>query len=88
MKKILLLLLVICQSGLAQTTKPIKTKVDKVIVFNRGAQMFATEKVSLPTGTTDLVFENVSPVLLQQSLQASANGDVVVMDVQIGRAHV
>ncbi len=82
MKKILLLLLVICQSGLAQTTKPIKTKVDKVIVFNRGAQMFATEKISLPTGTTDIVFENVSPVLLQQSLQASAAGDVVVMDVR------
>ena len=82
MKKILLFLLIISQTGLAQTTKTVKARVDKVTVFNRGAQIFATEKVSLPVGTTDLVFENVSFVLLQQSLQASASGDVVVMDVR------
>ncbi len=82
MKKILLLLLIICQSGLAQTTKPIKSRLDKVIVFNRGAQLFTTEKASLPIGTTDLVFENVSPKLMLQSLQAGASGGVVVMDVR------
>lgn len=82
MKKILLFLLVIAQSGFAQTTKPIKTRLDKVIVFNRGAQLFATEKISLPVGATDLVFENISPQLLQPSLQASAGGGVVVMDVR------
>ncbi len=83
MKKILLFLLVlISYSGFSQTTKPIKTRLDKVIVFNRGAQLFATEKVSLPVGTTDLIFENVSPQLLQPSLQAGANSGVVVMDVR------
>jgi len=82
MKKILLLLLIIGHSAFAQTPKPIKSRVDKVIVFNRGAQLFATEKVALPAGTTDLVFENVSPQLLEASLQAGAGGGAVVMDVR------
>jgi len=60
MKKLLLLLLIIGQTGLAQTPKTIKTRVDKVTVFNRGAQIFATEKVSLPVGATDLIFETGS----------------------------
>lgn len=82
MKKILLLLLIVGHSAYAQTPKPIKSRVDKVIVFNRGAQLFATEKVALPAGTTDLVFENVSPQLLEASLQAGAGGGAVVMDVR------
>ncbi|MBK8427006.1 MAG: hypothetical protein IPL27_14000 [Lewinellaceae bacterium] len=72
MKKLLFFLLIIGQTGLAQTAKTIKTRVDKVTVFNRGAQIFATEKASLPVGATDLIFENVSPKLLQQTLQANA----------------
>ncbi len=82
MKKLLFFLLIIGQTGLAQTAKTIKTRVDKVTVFNRGAQIFATEKASLPVGATDLIFENVSPKLLQQSLQANAGGEVVIMDVR------
>lgn len=82
MKKILLFLLLACQIGLSQTSKPIKVQVDKVTVFNQGAQIFCTEKVTLPAGTTDLIFENISAVLLQQSLQASASGEVAVMDVR------
>lgn len=83
MKKIMLFLLVlIVHSGFSQTTKSVKARLDKVIVFNRGAQLFATEKVSLPVGTTELVFENVSPQMLQASLQAGAGSGVVVMDVR------
>ena len=79
---IFLLLVLLSLTANAQTTKPIKTKLDKVIVFNRGAQLFSTEKVSLPVGTTDVIFENVSPQMLQASLQAGANAGVVVMDVR------
>jgi len=82
MKKILLFLLLACQIGMAQTSKPIKSNVDRVIVFNRGAQLFSTEKISLPAGTHQLVFENISPYAQEASLQAGAGNGAVVMDVR------
>lgn len=68
--------------GKAQTEKVIKTNVQKATVFQQGALLSSTEMVSLGSGTTNIVFENVSPQLQAASLQAVAKNDLVVMDVQ------
>lgn len=68
--------------GRAQTEKVIKTNVQKATVFQQGALLSSTEMVSLGSGTTNIIFENVSPQLQAASLQAVAKNDLVVMDVQ------
>jgi uncharacterized protein (TIGR02231 family) len=60
----------------------IKPNVRKVTVFQQGAQMFYSENIPLPRGTTNLVFVGVSPLLLPNSILADAKGEVVVMDIQ------
>ncbi len=66
----------------AQTEKIIKTSVQKATVFTQGAELFSTETVNLPIGPTDIIFENISPYLSQNSLQANISGDAVIMDVR------
>jgi len=81
MNKVLFLLLFLPALAAAQTEKTIKTAVQKATVFTQGAELFSTETVNLTAGTTDLVFENVSPYLEQNSVQAALSGDAVIMDV-------
>jgi uncharacterized protein (TIGR02231 family) len=78
----LLLLLCTAYFSVAQTDKTVKTSVQKAIVYQQGAQLFSTETVSLPAGTTEITFENVSPYLNTASLQASSKGEAVVIDVR------
>jgi uncharacterized protein (TIGR02231 family) len=78
----LLFLLCVAYFSAAQTEKIIKTSVQKAIVYQQGAQLFSTETVSLPAGTTEIIFENVSPYLNTSSLQASSKGESVVIDVR------
>lgn len=82
MKKAIFLLLLLPTLLAAQTEKTVKTSVQKATVFTQGAELFSTETVSLPTGATDVIFENVSPYLSQNSLQANVAGDAVIMDVR------
>lgn len=78
----LLLLLCVAYFSHAQTDKIIKTSVQKAIVYQQGAQLFSTETVSLPAGTTEITFENVSSYLNTSSLQASSKGEAVVIDIR------
>jgi uncharacterized protein (TIGR02231 family) len=84
MKKILFLCfsVVFATISFAQTEKKIKSTVQKAIVYQQGAQLFSSENVMLSSGTTEVIFENVSPYLDVNSLQASCKGDAVVMDVR------
>ena len=90
MKKIIVSCWIFCFAMLllqAQTqATPIKSQkgnVSKVIIFQTGAQLFYSENVSVGAGTTQIAFENVSPYLLQHTLQAAAqSSSVVVLDVR------
>ncbi len=68
----------------AQTNpdKIIKTTVQRATVFQQGALMTSTESVFVNAGTTNIIFENVSPHLQANSLQAAGKNDLVIMDVQ------
>ena len=84
MKKSFFILLCLCANFLlsAQSSKTIKPLVQKAIVYQQGAQLFASETVMLPSGTSEIIFENVSPYLEPSSLQANCKGNPVVMDVR------
>ena len=55
----------------AQNEKSVKTSVQRATIFQQGALLSSTELVSVNAGTTNIIFENVSPYLLQSSLQAA-----------------
>ena len=84
MKKSLFLSIFVAMATLSfgQSEKKIKSTVQKAIVYQQGAQLFCSETVLLPSGTTEVIFEGVSPYLDANSLQAACKGDAVVMDVR------
>ncbi len=66
----------------AQNEKSVKTSVQRATIFQQGALLSSTELVSVNAGTTNIIFENLSPYLLQNSLQAAGKNDLIIMDVQ------
>lgn len=67
----------------AQTAeKTIKSTVQRATVFQQGALLTSTELVSVGSGTTNIIFDNVSPQLQANSLQAVGKNDLIIMDVQ------
>ena len=87
MKKILFLCLLILQSTPSvmeaqNAEKTVKSTVQRATIFQQGALLTSTELVSVGSGTTNIVFENVSPQLQANSLQAVGKSDLVIMDVQ------
>lgn len=86
MKKIFFFLLALLQwapsVSFAQNDKTVKTTVQRATIFQQGALLSSTELVSIGSGTTNIIFENVSPYLLQNSLQAAGKNDLVIMDIQ------
>jgi uncharacterized protein (TIGR02231 family) len=66
----------------AQTEKKLKTSVQRATLFQQGALLSATETISLSSGTTNIVFENVSPHVQVESIQATTKNDLIIMDVQ------
>ncbi|MEY4937556.1 MAG: hypothetical protein RIS64_3915, partial [Bacteroidota bacterium] len=71
------------QSLSAQTTeKIVQSSVQKATIFQQGVLLSASEAVLVNSGMTNIVFENVSPQLQPNSLQASGKNDLIIMDVQ------
>jgi uncharacterized protein (TIGR02231 family) len=87
MKKILFICLLFLQKDpsvlTAQTAeKTVKSSVQRATIFQQGALLTSTELISVGSGTTNIIFENVSPQLQANSLQAVGKSDLVIMDVQ------
>lgn len=70
-------MLLISVSAQAQN-KPIKAHLQKVQVFLQGAYLFYQENVYLLPGNNEFIFENISPVIDENSLQASSKSGVVM----------
>ncbi len=59
----------------------VKTEIKEVTVFLSGAQVTSTGNVSINSGTTDLIFENLSPNINSNSIQAKGEGDFTILSV-------
>jgi uncharacterized protein (TIGR02231 family) len=85
MKNKLLTLLVFAmtlQTQAADNEKVIASKINHVTVFMQGAQVHRKGSTLIPKGTSYIVFDNVSPFINGQSIQASGKGKFTIMDVQ------
>ena len=69
-------------AGIAQTEKEVKSKIDHVTVFLQGAQVYRTSAINIAAGTTKVIFSNLEAGIDPRSLQASGNGNFVIMDVE------
>jgi hypothetical protein len=82
MKKIFITILFVFASLYSYATETeVISKIDHVIVFLRGAQVTSKGSTNLPTGTTELLFKNLSADLDPQSIKVEATGDFTVMSV-------
>ena len=84
MKKIIIYLLVIVfsQKLMAQNQKELKSTVKEVTVFTNGAQITRYANVNLQSGTSELIFEGVSPYLNVASIQTSGKGNFIILDTK------
>jgi uncharacterized protein (TIGR02231 family) len=91
MKKLFIILMsitLISFSAYADGEKDVNSKINEVTVFLQGAQVTRTANVSIPAGTTDLVFDGVSPYLNTNSIKAGGTGNFIVMDVRYNTEYV
>lgn len=66
----------------AQSDKIVKSDIKSVTVFLNRAQLTNTAQVYLPTGSTTLIFEELSTKIDKQSIQVSAKGNLTIMSVK------
>src|SRR3569833_1187471 len=66
----------------ADEGQKVASKVQKVTVFLKGAQVTRTAAVNINAGTTDLIFNNISPNIDPQSIQVHANGEFTILSVK------
>jgi uncharacterized protein (TIGR02231 family) len=79
MKHISLFALLACLYSLsAQTTKTIRPKPVKAIVYLTGAEISYLENMTLPAGTNQVVIEGVSPGTDENSISAYFKGALVI----------
>ncbi|NQW42801.1 MAG: DUF4139 domain-containing protein [Bacteroidetes bacterium] len=62
----------------AQNTKTIKPKPNKATVYLSGAEIAYLESLTLPTGTSEITVEGVSPYLDETSISAYFKGGLVI----------
>lgn len=75
-------ILALFDQAYANEPRKVNSGIEKVTVFLQGAQVVRSGKVNVPAGTTDLIFEGVSPNLNTNSLQAGGQGSFVIMSVR------
>jgi hypothetical protein len=75
----LLTLLIFSTLSTAQSEQVLKSDIDKVTVYTQGAQVNRAATVNLRQGENIIVFEKLSPVLDENSLQFGGQGDYSVL---------
>ncbi|MFY8109424.1 MAG: DUF4139 domain-containing protein [Bacteroidia bacterium] len=78
MKKLIFALLLLMSVSVQAQNKPIKAHLQKVQVFLQGAYLHYSENVYLLPGNNEFIFENISPVIDENSLQATTKSGVVM----------
>lgn len=67
-----------------EAEKNIKSKPEKVVVYNSGAQIFRTVPVALVAGENRIVFESLEDGISPSSIQAGGNGNFIITETEYG----
>ena len=79
--KIIIICLFIGNNLIAQSDKELDTEIQEVTVFLKGAQIYRTGELNIPSGKTKVIIENLSPYLDEKSVQVKAEGDFTILSV-------
>jgi uncharacterized protein (TIGR02231 family) len=64
-----------------ENAKLVKSDINEVTVFLSGAQVTSVASISIPAGTTNIVFEGLSPYILNDNIQARGDADFTILSV-------
>ncbi len=78
MKRFIFAILLLISISAQAQNNPINAHLQKGQVFLQGAYLFYQENVYLLPGNNEFIFENISPVIDENSLQASSKSGVVM----------
>lgn len=84
MKKLLITLLLPLSIHAQQQIKT-KASLESVTIYNNGAQLNHKGKVNLPVGTSELVINNISGRVNENSIQVGVSTGVTILAVQFNR---
>lgn len=84
MKKLLIALLLPI-SVFAQQQIKTKANLESVTVYNNGAQLTHKGKVNLPAGTSEIVINNISGRVNENSIQVGVSAGVTILAVQFNK---
>lgn len=70
---------IICSAG--ENEIPVKSKITEATVFTSGAQVTSEGIAAIPAGTSDIVFENLSPYINSNTIQAKGEGSFTILSV-------
>lgn len=84
MKRILITLLLPLQVFAQQQIKS-KASLESATIYNNSAQLMHIAKVNLPIGTSEIVINNISGRVNENSIQVGVSNDVTILAVQFNR---
>ena len=84
MKRILITLL-LPLSVFAQQQIKTKANLESVTVYNNGAQLTHSGTINLPSGTSEIVINNISGRVNENSIQVGVSSGVTILSVQFNR---
>lgn len=67
-----------------EAEKNVKSKPEKVVVYNNGAQIFRSVPVALVAGENRIVFESLEDGISPASIQAGGNGNFIITETEYG----
>lgn len=79
---IILLLFITFTAVVAQKEIKTPSKINKVIVYRSGAQIFRKADVNIPAGTSKIIISGLSSRLNPNSLRVSGKGNFVILEQQ------
>lgn len=82
MKKQLILLGLSALLTFPALAKTIDSRISSVTVYLNGAQVYRKAKTTLKKGTNEVIIDDVSPYLNVKSIQASATGSPLILNVK------
>jgi len=83
------LFMIVFQSiTISQTEKDIASKITKVTVYTKGAQIESESKFELQQGKFSLSFKNLSPYIKKESIRIDGDGSFSIQNVQLSNDYL
>jgi hypothetical protein len=79
---IVICLFIIAFAAKADEGTKVSSEIKKVVVFLNSAQVTRTAEVSIKSGTSTLIFTNISTAINAQSIQVNAKGNFTILSVK------